>query len=83
MFFRCFVPEQVAFAALAAMGQAIIGTIIGLPGVILPQLTDPTSHDLFLNTSQVALFGKLPVHYNFYLTTGLRVGKASTCGNCY
>ncbi|MPC09291.1 Facilitated trehalose transporter Tret1 [Portunus trituberculatus] len=50
---------QVACAALAAMAHATIGTMLGLPGVILPQLTDPTSHDLFLNTSQVALFGSL------------------------
>lgn len=44
---------------MAGMTHMAIGTILGLPGVILPQLTDPTFHDLFLNTSQVALFGKL------------------------
>lgn len=50
--------KQLVCAVLAALTHLAIGTIIGLPGVILPQLTDPTSRDIFLTTSEVALFGK-------------------------
>lgn len=49
---------QVVCAVLAALTHLTIGTIIGLPGVILPQLTDSASHDIFLSTAEVALFGK-------------------------
>ncbi|KAG0714755.1 Facilitated trehalose transporter Tret1 [Chionoecetes opilio] len=50
---------EVTCAVLAGLTHVVIGTNLGLPGVILPQLTDPTHQDLFLNTSQVALFGSL------------------------
>lgn len=54
-----FIRNQVVCAVLAGLTHLAIGTIIGLPGVILPQLTDPASPDIFFNTSEVALFGSL------------------------
>nr|XP_053635096.1 uncharacterized protein LOC128690443 [Cherax quadricarinatus] len=58
------VAPQVVASVLAALTQVALGTIIGLPGVILPQLTDRHSSDLYLGINQVALFGKYP-----YLST--------------
>lgn len=47
---------------LAALTSAFvhlgIGSVLGFSGVTLPELTDPVSPDLFLNTSQAALFSK-------------------------
>nr|XP_053635094.1 facilitated trehalose transporter Tret1-like [Cherax quadricarinatus] len=53
------VAPQVVASVLAALTHVALGTIIGLPGVILPQLTDRHSSDLYLGINQVALFGSL------------------------
>lgn len=53
------IRTQLLGALMAAMTQLSLGTIVGLPGVTLPQLTDPHSSDLYLDTNQVALFGSL------------------------
>ncbi|KAG7177175.1 hypothetical protein Hamer_G000425, partial [Homarus americanus] len=45
-------------AVMAGLTHVVIGTMVGLPGVILPQMTDPESPDLYLDIKQVALFGK-------------------------
>lgn len=33
-----------------------VGTIYGYPGVMLPELTDPSTTDIFLSTNEAALF---------------------------
>ncbi|XP_045619012.2 facilitated trehalose transporter Tret1-2 homolog [Procambarus clarkii] len=53
------VTQQVLAAFLAALTHVALGAIVGLPGVTLPQLTDPRSSDLHLGINQVALFGSL------------------------
>ncbi|XP_069970116.1 facilitated trehalose transporter Tret1-2 homolog [Penaeus vannamei] len=50
---------QALGVVMASLTHLAIGTIVGLPGVTLPQLTDPNTEDIFLDTAQVALFGSL------------------------
>lgn len=49
---------QALGVVMASLTHLAIGTIVGLPGVTLPQLTDPNTEDIFLDTAQVALFGE-------------------------
>ncbi|KAK7067627.1 hypothetical protein SK128_001258 [Halocaridina rubra] len=51
--------DTVLGAIIASMTHFIIGTIIGLPAVTLTELTNPETTDIFLNTSQVALFSSI------------------------
>ncbi|XP_037774876.1 facilitated trehalose transporter Tret1-2 homolog [Penaeus monodon] len=51
--------HQVLAALTSAFVHLGIGSVLGFSGVTLPELTDPVSPDLFLNTSQAALFSSV------------------------
>ncbi|KAK4319585.1 hypothetical protein Pmani_009475 [Petrolisthes manimaculis] len=51
------IRHQVVGAVLTSLTHVVVGSIVGIPGVILPSLTDPNSSDIFLEPTQVALFG--------------------------
>ncbi|XP_045619008.1 facilitated trehalose transporter Tret1-like [Procambarus clarkii] len=53
------IAPQVFAVLVVAPIQLAVGVIMGFSGITLPQMTDPETHDLFLNSSQAALFGSL------------------------
>ncbi|XP_042872933.1 facilitated trehalose transporter Tret1-2 homolog [Penaeus japonicus] len=53
------VTRQMVAALMMSLSHLAIGTIYGYPGVTLPELTDPGTPDLFLDTTQAANFGSL------------------------
>ncbi|XP_037801192.1 facilitated trehalose transporter Tret1-2 homolog isoform X2 [Penaeus monodon] len=50
---------QMVAALVMSLTQLAIGTIYGFPGVTLPELTDPNTADLFLDTTQAASYGSM------------------------
>lgn len=55
--FQCSNTLQVVGAVLSALSHTVVGAVIGLPSVVLPSLTDPDSSDIYLEPTQVAIFG--------------------------
>ncbi|XP_045619006.2 facilitated trehalose transporter Tret1-like [Procambarus clarkii] len=56
---RSAIAPQVFAVLVMALMQLEIGVIVGFSGITLPQMTDPETHNLFLNPSEAALFGSL------------------------
>ncbi|XP_047502050.1 facilitated trehalose transporter Tret1-2 homolog [Penaeus chinensis] len=50
---------QMVAALVMSLTQLAIGTIYGFPGVTLPELTDPNTTGLFLDTTQAANYGSM------------------------
>ncbi|XP_027233197.2 facilitated trehalose transporter Tret1-2 homolog [Penaeus vannamei] len=50
---------QVVATLVMSLIHLSVGTIYGYPGVMLPELTDPSTTDIFLSTNEAALFSSL------------------------
>lgn len=50
---------QVVATIVMSLIHLSIGTIYGYPGVMLPELTDPNTTDIFLSTNEAALFSSI------------------------